>query len=1477
MDGSASPSSFVGGGEASPDVEYEDWAVLASGNHFVSSGPPLVKEGWLTKQGASWKTWRERYFKMYGDGFIYYYPNDSLGARSLGELCLVQASIRFENSLFRRGQHGWVISVTKPKPRDYILFSKTAEERASWIESINTIIHRLPKEQLQRRMFFTDEEEEEDEEEAFDEDGDDEEDKEEGENGEEGEAKNKKGRARFKDFDFGSWLHSSDNVKNDKAAEAKEREKEEEEDYSVPWHWMDHCVGLRANNKNVAVLCCVSGYTISSCELHFKGRDELLLNSASPSPSATSLTTPSTSFSDNSLSYSLPPTSSSSTPSSSASPPSSSSSLSYSLSSASSVTVSAIATTSGSSTTIASSTTTSTTTTTVIATSPQVIVKSETSQLLFAGKEAWVFVIPLKGSNKTLELAADTRLQMEAWCHFFTAASSSRRTSVSSEESLASSLATMNSGFLWVKKTSGLWDRFFCISDYSQLERFKIKDVRGVKLKDILHSETISLDQSSSSKKVIPLMNKSQSKSKILSQVCHGNKVLKLYFSNKSSSSSSSSSSSASFATASVAASRAISFVVRDQDHLLYLRELIMSAVDDLQPPTTKAKESNRQDLKSSMQASLLKISSRFRYGNKEGQQEKTNATSPSCSLSSSKEKVVISSPEVRQRRRQQQQQKRLMQERKRRRRKRTRMTNVLLLECDLQSARFEALHSEHTELRNLARNLRQRGAQEANATSFGDWDTSKKVNDGHFRILSLDGGGLRAIMEAVLLTRLVRIFPDLMERIDLFAGVSGGSIVASALATGHSPEYVVEMFYLFGPFGFKRKASTAGQWFSIRQAKFGNEALAAGGDEFYHNLTLKQVPRNILITSFCLDNDGFGGKLRSWEPRIYHNIPLKKFHSSTSFPSTRKHIPLDQMDPSTMNPGDLLLWDCVMASAAAPIFFPSFKKHVDGACMVNNPALTALTTVISEEVVEKKDLDKVHILSLGTGKLSQFLDGSEHDWGMLQWGPKLAEVIFGAGLLHQERMVEMLLGDRYHQLNPFMEKPLAMDDPALLPVLVEIADNVDLRKTIEWIRVNFYGEEPRRRRRDSLKEKKEQQPSGRKENGEVGEESEDSESSDSDSEGEKENDKMRGGRLGGMEEHHRLVHDRTAWYESSSFLVLRWHLIREQGSLPLSKPQDKRTNDSTMAGRSVTILLGLCVCFFLCGSSAAILDLILDPLCGEGCVDDVFSSLEDVFEYASGEVVEQLTLTITEGVFDLPLLPDYPLTIIGDLEDLSKVILTIPSGSCGSLAANLTLQGLTLQSACSTTALVVEAGLTLTLDNVAIVEAVATAVQVNNGALLLTNNLLSDILEPTVVLSDGAQWISSGTVEILNTATSGDAHAAPAIQLGSNAFWQSNGPVSFTGLLIPALRLNISATWKQHAAVTFQDNVITDASRSLVHLSGSTWLSLAPVELIDNSVSGTIYLLILHLVPCFYHLLISSFLCSLSYVSFSLKQPSLL
>ncbi len=60
-------------------------------------------------------------------------------------------------------------------------------------------------------------------------------------------------------------------------------------------------------------------------------------------------------------------------------------------------------------------------------------------------------------------------------------------------------------------------------------------------------------------------------------------------------------------------------------------------------------------------------------------------------------------------------------------------------------------------------------------------------------------------------------------------------------------------------------------------------------------------------------------------------------------------------------------LWDAVMGSAAAPIFFPSYNKHVDGAVMVNNPALMAVTLSISEQASRtssnspRKELTPLH------------------------------------------------------------------------------------------------------------------------------------------------------------------------------------------------------------------------------------------------------------------------------------------------------------------------------------------------------------------------------------------------------------------------------------------------------------------------------------------------------------------------------------
>jgi patatin-like phospholipase/acyl hydrolase len=82
------------------------------------------------------------------------------------------------------------------------------------------------------------------------------------------------------------------------------------------------------------------------------------------------------------------------------------------------------------------------------------------------------------------------------------------------------------------------------------------------------------------------------------------------------------------------------------------------------------------------------------------------------------------------------------------------------------------------------------------------------------------------------------------------------------------------------------------------------------------------------------------------------------------------------------------------MGSSAAPTYFPSYKRQVDAAVMCNNPALAAISALMSERAAQPKTPKQIHILSLGTGRLSQFIDGEQHDWGMIKWAPYLLQIM---------------------------------------------------------------------------------------------------------------------------------------------------------------------------------------------------------------------------------------------------------------------------------------------------------------------------------------------------------------------------------------------------------------------------------------------------------------------------------------------------
>jgi patatin-like phospholipase/acyl hydrolase len=63
------------------------------------------------------------------------------------------------------------------------------------------------------------------------------------------------------------------------------------------------------------------------------------------------------------------------------------------------------------------------------------------------------------------------------------------------------------------------------------------------------------------------------------------------------------------------------------------------------------------------------------------------------------------------------------------------------------------------------------------------------------YRILGVDGGGIRGLYAAVLLDRLTREVPTLVDGVDLVAGTSTGGIIALGLALGLAPADLVALY----------------------------------------------------------------------------------------------------------------------------------------------------------------------------------------------------------------------------------------------------------------------------------------------------------------------------------------------------------------------------------------------------------------------------------------------------------------------------------------------------------------------------------------------------------------------------------------------------------------------------------------------------------------------------------------------------------
>jgi patatin-like phospholipase/acyl hydrolase len=301
------------------------------------------------------------------------------------------------------------------------------------------------------------------------------------------------------------------------------------------------------------------------------------------------------------------------------------------------------------------------------------------------------------------------------------------------------------------------------------------------------------------------------------------------------------------------------------------------------------------------------------------------------------------------------------------------------------------------------------------------------------YRILSLDGGGIRGIITAVLLQRLSGqpTLSGWLNSVDLIAGTSTGGLLSLALAAGLDPKEIRELYETKG------KQIFDDSWLDdlvdlskLRGADYGIKNLRNELHKILGDRTLAQLRKRVLITAFDLDNEAADPADRTWKPKIFHNFP-----GSDS----------DGAEPA---------YKIGVYTSAAPTYFPSEDGYIDGGVFASNPSMCALAQSQDDRIPSPPALSDVVLLSLGTGTTLQYIKGKTLDWGYVQWVKPLVSLMLDGVSGIADYQCRQILKDRYCRLAPTFPPgtSIPMDAVDKIPSMVRFAGSVDLTATVRWI-----------------------------------------------------------------------------------------------------------------------------------------------------------------------------------------------------------------------------------------------------------------------------------------------------------------------------------------------------------------------------------------------------------------------------------------
>ncbi len=299
------------------------------------------------------------------------------------------------------------------------------------------------------------------------------------------------------------------------------------------------------------------------------------------------------------------------------------------------------------------------------------------------------------------------------------------------------------------------------------------------------------------------------------------------------------------------------------------------------------------------------------------------------------------------------------------------------------------------------------------------------------YRVLAIDGGGIRGLLPVLLLQRLSAVtgLRDFLDSVDLIAGTSTGGLIALTLACNIGLDKIRDLFIQKGPEIFDDSwMDDLADLGRLRGAEYKTEPLRRELRRLCGLTSLRQLAKHVLITSFDLDNGD--STLRVWKPKLFHNLPGKE------------------------SDGELSVVQVGLYTSAAPTFFPSVDGYIDGGVYASNPAMCALAQTQDRRYEPVHPLNEVILLSLGTGINLQFIRGVNLDWGYAQWIRPLVGLILDATSGVADYQCRQMLGEHYHRLDPFFPQgvTIRLDEVKKIPFLLEFAEKVELEPAIAWL-----------------------------------------------------------------------------------------------------------------------------------------------------------------------------------------------------------------------------------------------------------------------------------------------------------------------------------------------------------------------------------------------------------------------------------------